>query len=270
MKKGRKLFGVVLVFLMGMGNLTACGSEGSTETIGSFEEANTDVVSLIALGNSDVPVGQYAQVVFENLGIWDDLQSKISFGSTVKEVLAQVEQGSVDCGVVYATDAATSELVQVICTAPEEALDTPVVYPVAILDDSKNKEAAEVFLSYLYTEAAFEEFKKVGFSTLGESSSQIDYEGEPCSINLYAAASLTESISAIKELFEEAYPEIEVIVNFDSSGTLKTQIEEGAEADLFFSASSKQMNALEEGGFILTESRVDLLENKIVLIVPMP
>lgn len=81
--------------------------EGNPKGLASFEDVGTDKVKLIALGNSDVPVGQYSEEIFTNMGIWDQLNAdgKITFGSNVKEVLAQVEEGAVDCGVVYSTDA---------------------------------------------------------------------------------------------------------------------------------------------------------------------
>jgi len=282
-KKGIKWFKVVVVLLIGMGILTSCKNDVSTEKsttntasekqekLASFEDVNTDKVKLIALGTSDVPVGQYSEALFKNLGIWDKIQSKISFGSTVKEVLSQVEQGSVDCGVVYATDAATSNQVKVICTAPEEAIDTPVVYPAAILSDSENQKAAKVFMNFLSTESGIQEFQKVGFITLEEAEkSKIVYDGKSCTLNIYAASSLMESLNAIKIIFEKSYPDIDLVINLDSSGTLQTQIEEGAKADIFFSAASKQMDALDKEGFILSETKVNLLENKIVLISPIP
>ncbi|MDD3416249.1 MAG: molybdate ABC transporter substrate-binding protein [Lachnospiraceae bacterium] len=244
-------------------------TEVPSEDIMSFEDVNTDKVSLIALGNSDVPVGQYSQEVFENLGFWDAIQDKISFGTNVKEVLSQIEEGAVECGVVYATDAATSEKVTVVCTAPEGSLETPVIYPIAMLKETKHEEASKVFLNYLLTEESLAEFEKIGFKVATDTSpEEMEYTGEPCTINVFAAASLTESLTLIQNAFMEKYPDIEVVSNFDSSGTLKTQIEEGAEADIFFSAATKQMKALSEGGFAADETKIDLLENQVVLIVP--
>lgn len=274
MRKKNIVFTCTLLVLLFL--LVACGSEEGTsatikESIASFEDVNSEKVQLIALGNSDVPVGQYAEEVFQKLQVWDAIQDKISFASTTKEVLAQVEQASVDCGVVYATDAATSEEVEVICQAPEDSLTSKVMYPVAIVSDCKNVEAAEVFMDFLLGQVAISEFEKVGF-TFAENAGDwedLTYEGEKCALNLYAAASLTESISAIELLFEENYPGIDLVVNLDSSGTLKTQIEEGAQADIFFSASAKQMLALEEGALIKVDTKTNLLENKIVLIRPI-
>ena len=82
--------------------------------------------------------------------------------------------------------------------------------------------------------------------------------GESVQLTVFAAASLTETLNEIAEQYKTVAPNVELVFNFDSSGTLKTQIEEGADCDLFISAAQKQMNALQ----------VDLLENKVVLAVP--
>lgn len=92
--------------------------------------------------------------------------------------------------------------------------------------------------------------------------------GESVQLTVFAAASLTETLNEIAEQYKTVAPNVELIFNFDSSGTLKTQIEEGADCDLFLSAAQKQMNALEEENLINTDTRVDLLENKVVLAVP--
>lgn len=84
---------------------------------------------------------------------------------------------------------------------------------------------------------------------------------------VFAAASLTETLNEIKNEYELIHPEVNVIYNFDSSGILMTQIEEGAECDIFFSASLKQINELEEKGLILKNSRQDILENKVCIAV---
>ena len=91
---------------------------------------------------------------------------------------------------------------------------------------------------------------------------------EPVELIVFAAASLTETLTAIGETYSAENPGVTFRFNFDSSGTLKTQIEEGADCDLFLSAAQKQMNALQEEDLINTNTRVDLLENKVVLAVP--
>lgn len=92
--------------------------------------------------------------------------------------------------------------------------------------------------------------------------------GESVQLTVFAAASLTETLNEISEQYKTVAPNVELVFNFDSSGTLKTQIEEGADCDLFLSAAQKQMNALEEENLINADTRIDLLENKVVLAVP--
>ncbi len=87
-------------------------------------------------------------------------------------------------------------------------------------------------------------------------------------LTVFAAASMTETMTEIAEMYKEVAPNVTLVYNFDSSGTLKTQIEEGAVCDLFISAAPKQMNELEELDFVLKDSRIDLLENKVALAVP--
>ena len=102
--------------------------------------------------------------------------------------------------------------------------------------------------------------------------------GESVDLIVFAAASLTETLNAIAETYSAENPGVTFSFNFDSSGTLKTQIQEGADCDLFISAGQKQMNQLDstasadvntEGlDFVDSDTRVDLLENKVVLCVP--
>lgn len=94
---------------------------------------------------------------------------------------------------------------------------------------------------------------------------QNDLKGE---VYTFIAASLSNAMEEIQKNFNEIYPDVEILYNADSSGTLQTQIEEGARCDIFFSAASKQMDALVEGGQANADSVVDLLENKVVLIKP--
>ncbi|MEL7608887.1 MAG: molybdate ABC transporter substrate-binding protein [Bacillota bacterium] len=138
--------------------------EGSDKGIASFDDVATDKVGLIALGNSDVPVGQYAQDIFTYLKVWDKLNSdkKISFGTNVKEVLAQVESGAVDCGVVYISDAATATGVKVVATAPEGS-HKPVNYPAAVLKISEHPTEAAAFLEYLKSADCAKVFTDIGF-----------------------------------------------------------------------------------------------------------
>ena len=93
--------------------------------------------------------------------------------------------------------------------------------------------------------------------------------GEETEILVAAAASLKNAYEdKLIPMFEESNPGVTVKGTYDSSGKLQTQIEEGLEADVFMSAAKKQMTALDEEGMIASDTITDLLENKIVLIVP--
>jgi molybdate transport system substrate-binding protein len=141
--------------------------KGHAAGIKDFKAAATDKVKLIALGNSDVPVGQYSEQIFKSLGIWDKLnaEKKITFGSNVKEVLAQVESGAVSCGVVYSTDAATAKKgsIEIAAEAPEGS-HKPIVYPAAVLKNSKNAADAKAFCEYLKSRPCKKVFESIGFS----------------------------------------------------------------------------------------------------------
>ena len=105
-------------------------------------------------------------------------------------------------------------------------------------------------------------------SASSEAAASSEASGESVQLTVFAAASLTETLNEIAEQYKTVAPNVELVFNFDSSGTLKTQIEEGADCDLFLSAAQKQMNALQDEDLINTGTRVDLLENKVVLAVP--
>lgn len=132
----------------------------------SFDDVAAETVKLVALGEAkSVPVGQYSEQVFTNLGTWDKVKAKANFGSDVRQVLTWVEGGEVDCGVVYATDAMTTDKVKVVAEAPEGSSDK-VIYPAAVLATSKNADAAEAFLAFLQGEEAKKLFAKYGFTNL--------------------------------------------------------------------------------------------------------
>ena len=121
----------------------------------------------LAMGNSDVPVGQYTQKIFAYYGLDEDALAKagvITYGSNVKEVTTQVSEAAVDCGIIYATDAFSASLT-VVDTATAEMCGQ-VIYPAAVLNITKNEEIARDFLAFLTSEAADEVFEAVGFTPL--------------------------------------------------------------------------------------------------------
>ncbi len=120
---------------------------------------------LMAMGNSDVPVGQYTQKILAYYKLDEKALAdagSITYGSNVKEVTTQVIEASVDCGVVYCTDACSAGL-EVVDSATAEMCGQ-VIYPAAVLNISKQKEAAQAFLDYLKTDECMNVFKEVGFS----------------------------------------------------------------------------------------------------------
>ncbi len=136
----------------------------SNSTISSFEDL-ANVSGNIAIGDPEsVPAGQYAKEALTNLGIWDAVESKLSLGTDVTAVLNQVAQGSAECGIVYSTDAKSTNDVKVICEAPEGSLNTSVIYPVAILKNSNNTDAATNFMDFLQTKEAKDVFTEYGFT----------------------------------------------------------------------------------------------------------
>ena len=137
--------------------------KGSQTRVTSFEDITKS--ETIAVGDpSSVPAGQYAREAFESIGIWDEVSKKASLGTNVTEVLNWVAAQSAETGVVYATDAASNENVEVIATAKEEWLETPVIYQVAILKASEDKESVKEFMSFLQTPEAKAVFEKYGFT----------------------------------------------------------------------------------------------------------
>ena len=144
--------------------------EGNPKGVESFDQLAELLKAggiLFAMGNSDVPVGQYTQKIFDFYGLSEaDLANAgvISYGTNVKEVTTQVKESSADCGVVYATDAFSAGLT-VADTATKEMCGQ-VIYPAAVLNVSKNPEAAQAFLDFLRTPEALAVFEAVGFTPI--------------------------------------------------------------------------------------------------------
>ena len=138
--------------------------------IESFTDLSTDKLSLLCLGNDDVPVGAYSLQIIEYLGIdiaGLESDGKVTYASNVSEVANQVKEGAVDCGIIYATDAFTYELNVVDQAAPE--MCDQVIYPAAVMKSGTEgaAEAAQAFLDYIHTDAdAVAILEGVGFTVL--------------------------------------------------------------------------------------------------------
>mgnify|MGYP005917376383 CR=1 FL=1 len=144
--------------------------EGNPKNIDSFDKLADRLGAgegFLAIGNSDVPVGQYTRKIFAHYGL--DEQSLadagvLTYGSNVKEVTTQVIEGSVDAGVVYCTDAYSAGLTPVDEATKE--MCGQVIYPAAVLKAAPNAETAKEFLAYLQTDKAMTVFEGVGFSAV--------------------------------------------------------------------------------------------------------
>lgn len=133
------------------------------DTITSFDDLAENTVKTVAIGDPEsVPAGQYAKDILTTLGIWDTVSAKAVLGADVRQVLAWCETGEADAGIVYATDAAVTDAVRVVCTAPEDSCD-PVVYPIALTIDGAENDAAVDFLTFLQSADAAAVLEAYGF-----------------------------------------------------------------------------------------------------------
>ncbi|MCG6137212.1 MAG: molybdate ABC transporter substrate-binding protein [Nostoc sp. LLA-1] len=132
-------------------------------TINSFFNLTDAKVRRIAVGEPrSVPAGQYAEQVFRKLGIFDKIQSKLVLANNVRQVLASVESGNAEAGLVYATDARLSNKVKVVVAA-DEKYHSAIVYPMAVIKSSKNIPSAKEFVDFLSSNSAKTVLKKYGF-----------------------------------------------------------------------------------------------------------
>ena len=144
--------------------------ENNPENINSFDDLKSKLESgdvLLAMGSSDVPVGQYTQKMLQYWGLDEKALAdagEITYGSNVKEVTTQVSEGSADCGVVYYTDAYSAGL-KIVGEATEEMCGK-TIYPAAVMKNSEHPEQAQEFLAYLNSDAAAKVFEKVGFAAV--------------------------------------------------------------------------------------------------------
>ncbi|WP_040206846.1 molybdate ABC transporter substrate-binding protein [Neobacillus jeddahensis] len=136
----------------------------STKDIKAFSDLeNADKISL---GTPEsVPAGMYGKEVLNNLAIWDKVEGKIVYAKDVRQVLTYVETGNVNAGIVYKTDALTSDKVKIAATADDKS-HTPIVYPVGIIKASSHQKEAMLFYDYLQTKKAMAIFEKYGFKGL--------------------------------------------------------------------------------------------------------
>ena len=138
----------------------------STLTITEIAQLKDADISRFSVGEfRSVPAGQYAEQVFDKLGLLESFRSKFIFGNNVRSVLAAVESGNVDVGIVYATDAVLSNQVQVLATVPAE-FHPSIVYPIAIVQNTAHPQAAQTFINFLTTDTAQAIFQEFGFDSI--------------------------------------------------------------------------------------------------------
>ncbi|NJN89161.1 MAG: molybdate ABC transporter substrate-binding protein [Leptolyngbyaceae cyanobacterium SL_5_14] len=137
--------------------------QNSTLNITDFRQLAEVDVSKISVGEPrSVPAGQYAEEVFTNLDLAESLQPKFVFANNVRGVLAAVESGNADAGVVYETDAKLSDRVEVVAIA-DRSLHKPIVYPITVIKSSSNVDAARTYTQFLAGDSAQEVFEQFGF-----------------------------------------------------------------------------------------------------------
>lgn len=138
--------------------------KASTLSINDFTGLTQTGINKIAVGEPKVvPAGQYAQQVLQKLDLLETVKDKLVFAKDVRTVLAYTETGNVEAGIVYKTDAASSDKVKVVASAPADSHE-PIVYPAAVLTGAKQAAAAETFFAYLFSPEAQIVFEKYGFS----------------------------------------------------------------------------------------------------------
>jgi molybdate transport system substrate-binding protein len=136
------------------------------EDIADFQSLAADSVVNLAIGEPEsVPAGRYAKEILTSLELWEALEAeeKLVLAKDVRQVLTYVERGDVDAGIVYMTDALSSEQVKVVAPAPAGS-HTPVTYPAAIVKESAGQDAAEDFMAFLQSEEIATVFEKHGFT----------------------------------------------------------------------------------------------------------
>lgn len=143
--------------------LVLIAHKDSDAAIDSFEDINPEDIEHFSIGEPEsVPVGRYTKEVFEHLGLWEPLQTKLVYGSDVRQVLTQVELGNADLGIVYSSDAFISDDVKVLAESNAD-WHAPIVYPGAVVADSEHQEEAQKFLDYLTSEEGIAFLQKYGF-----------------------------------------------------------------------------------------------------------
>ena len=136
----------------------------NNKNIRDFKSLVGDESKKIAIGEpKSVPAGKYAKEVLTSLGIFKKIEPKLVYGKNVRQVLNYVATGNVDGGIVYRSDTKITDKVKIAAIAPKDS-HSPIIYPIAVIKESKNIEAAKEFIEYTLSPQAETEFKKYGFA----------------------------------------------------------------------------------------------------------
>jgi len=134
------------------------------QSIKGFEDLVKEEISKMSIGTPEtVPAGKYAKESLEKMDVWKEVASKVVYAKDVRQVLSYVETGNVDAGIVYKTDALVSDKVEIVASA-DPATHTPIIYPIGVIKDSKQYDAAKEFYQYLQSDDALKVFEKYGFT----------------------------------------------------------------------------------------------------------
>ncbi|MCL2706713.1 MAG: molybdate ABC transporter substrate-binding protein, partial [Dehalococcoidia bacterium] len=132
-------------------------------TISSFNDLTLPSIKIIAIGAKEsVPAGAYAEEAIDLLGIRAGIKAEFNYGSSVTQVLQWVENGNADVGIVYSTDALSNDKIKVVAQGPAE-INANIVYPIAIIKESKHPDAAQKYIDFLFSNEAKAIFEKYGF-----------------------------------------------------------------------------------------------------------
>ena len=135
----------------------------SSLVLTDFRQLTKNEVKRLAMGEPrSVPVGQYAEEVLRSLGIWEQLRPKLVLGNTARNVLATVESGNADAGIVFMTDAKISQRVRQVAVAPKDS-HAPIVYPIGVVSTSREQKSAQAYVAFLSSPRARPVFSKYGF-----------------------------------------------------------------------------------------------------------
>ncbi len=147
-----------------LGNELVVVTLKSGGAIDSLEALTSEEIDRVAMANPAIaPAGAYAEEALRTAGVWDRIQDKLLFGKDVRAAMTYVEVGNADAGIVYGTDARSSDSLKV-ARAVEANLHSPIVYPAVAVSDSTNQAGASDYLEYLSSEEAMSVFRQFGFS----------------------------------------------------------------------------------------------------------